>query len=81
VPIGFQVKCVEHTMHDGGEDDAGGHDQRQAAVEGIAPRECIAAGGLERFKRPRPGQDHGGIRKRVEPGHPFQEVMAGHADE
>src|SRR5215471_3203738 len=72
------MEAVQHAMYDGCENNARGHNKRQAAVECVAPCEQLSAPSLKRIKWPHSREDHRCIRERIDPGHAFEVAIAEH---
>jgi mono/diheme cytochrome c family protein len=68
----FQVEPVQKPVHHRRQDDACGEDERQAAVECVTAGEQLAAPRLQGTERAHARENHGCVRKRIDPFHAFQ---------
>ena len=66
-------------MDDRRENDAGCHDDDQAAVQGVEAREELAAERLDRRNGAHPTEDHGRIQESIYPRQILQKVITHHA--
>src|SRR4051812_41150150 len=68
----FPVEAMQNPVHDGREEHARDHDEDQAAVEGVAAREHLAAVGERWIDRPHAAEQHRRVHERVAPGHALE---------
>ena len=74
------MELVQETMVDRREDDANAGDKSDSAKQRIAAGEKFASGGLNWSERAHAGEDHRGVRKRVEPRQLFEIMISNHAN-
>ena len=60
----------------GATEHAGRGQEQKSREKGVAGGEQLARGGVQGIHRAHAPQDHGGIEQGVDPGHPFQAVVA-----
>ena len=72
------MEFVEGAVEDGREQKGDDGDEDEAAKERVDSREDFPAVSIEISQRPHAGENHGGIREGIRPGHLFKKMIANH---